>query len=135
MGSRFTQRIDPPRPLKVKLDPELELAVLLDEMTQAQALYVVAFMATRSQDTASEVSGLSALDVRQQRFEKPRFDEAFRAAELANLEAELWTRAVDGTDEPITFQGVVTGTWKRKSDALLKMLLASRDPDRYGDKQ
>jgi len=130
----LTQRKDKPALLVVKLDPELELAVLLDEMTEPQASFIAAFVLTRSQALALEVSGLSSVEVLQQRLQRPRFDESFRAAELASLEAELWRRAVDGLDEPITFQGVVTGTWKRKSDGLLKILLASRDPDRYGEK-
>jgi hypothetical protein len=122
-------------PIKVSLDEGLKLAVLLDEMTEAQALFLSAFVFSRSQDRALDYAGLTSIDLINGRLTKPRFDEMFRAAEMAVLESELWTRAVEGTAEPITFQGVITATWKRKSDALLKLLLASRNPNLYGEKQ
>lgn len=131
----LTRRNDPPPPIKVTLDHSLKLAVLLDEMTEAQALFIAAFVFSRSQERALECTGLTTLDVANDRLNYPRFDELFRAAELACLERELWERAIDGVAEPITFQGVVTATWKRKSDGLLKILLASRNPNLYGDKQ
>lgn len=60
-----------------------------------------------------------------------------------NLEAEAYRRAVQGIDEPVIFQGMVTTvfdpttgldkmlTVKKYSDSLLSMLLKASDPEKY----
>lgn len=60
-----------------------------------------------------------------------------------NLEAEAYRRAVQGVDEPVVFQGMVTTvfdvetgkdkvlTVKKYSDSLLAMLLRASDPEKY----
>lgn len=68
-------------------------------------------------------------------------DDAFRAAwdeaeQVAadRLEREAWRRAVEGTDKPVTFQGVITATYKEYSDKMLEMLLKAHRPDKFKDR-
>lgn len=65
-------------------------------------------------------------------------DEAFAAAweqaeqEAADkLEREAWRRAVEGTDKPVVFQGVITDTYKEYSDRMLEILLKAHRPDKF----
>jgi hypothetical protein len=54
------------------------------------------------------------------------FAEAWNEAEQEaadKLEREAWRRAVEGTDKPVTYQGVITGTYKEYSDKMLEILL------------
>ena len=67
--------------------------------------------------------------------------EAYRKAfELADdeatevLEAEALRRAVEGTSEPVYFNGVQVGTTKKYSDVLLIFLLKSKRPDVYRER-
>lgn len=60
-----------------------------------------------------------------------------------NLEAEAYRRAVEGVDEPVVYQGMVTTvfdpvtgldkvlTVKKYSDTLLTLLLKGSDPEKY----
>lgn len=60
-----------------------------------------------------------------------------------NLEAEAYRRAVQGVDEPVVYQGMVTTvfdaetgkdktlTVKKYSDSLLSLLLKASDPEKY----
>jgi hypothetical protein len=50
------------------------------------------------------------------------------------LEREAWRRAVEGTDKPVTFQGVITDTYKEYSDRMLELLLKSHRPDKYRER-
>ncbi len=47
------------------------------------------------------------------------------------LEKEAWRRAHDGTDKPIVYQGVVTGTYREYSDRLMEILLKAHRPEKY----
>lgn len=49
------------------------------------------------------------------------------------LEQEARRRAVDGVDEPIVYQGVVTDTVRKFSDTLLIFLLKAKRPAVYRD--
>jgi hypothetical protein len=68
-------------------------------------------------------------------------DETFAAAwddaeqEAADkLEREAWRRAVEGTDKPVTFQGVITATYKEYSDRMLEILLKGHRPEKYAER-
>lgn len=68
-------------------------------------------------------------------------DEEFAAAwkdaedEAADkLEREAWRRAVEGTDKPISFQGVITATYKEYSDKMLEILLKAHRPEKFTDR-
>lgn len=60
------------------------------------------------------------------------WDEALETA-VDTLEQEAWRRAVVGVDEPIVYEGVITGTVRRYSDELLILLLRAHRPDKYRD--
>ena len=51
------------------------------------------------------------------------------------LEREAWRRAVEGVDEPITHQGIITGTYKKYSDRMLEILLKAHRPKKFVEKQ
>lgn len=50
------------------------------------------------------------------------------------LEREAWRRAVEGTEKPVTFQGVITATYKEYSDKMLELLLKAHRGDKFRDK-
>lgn len=50
------------------------------------------------------------------------------------LEREAWRRAVEGTDKPVTFQGVITDTYKEYSDRMLEILLKAHRPEKFTDR-
>lgn len=74
-------------------------------------------------------------------FERMLIEATFEAKDT--LEAEAFRRAVEGVDDPVIFQGMVTTvfdpvtgmdkvlTVKKYSDSLLSMLLRASDPDKY----
>lgn len=49
------------------------------------------------------------------------------------MEQEAMRRAVEGTDHPVVYQGVVMDTYKEYSDTLLIFLLKAHKPERYRD--
>lgn len=51
------------------------------------------------------------------------------------LEEEARHRAVKGSKKPVTFQGVITDTYREKSDSLLALLLKGRRREVFGDKR
>lgn len=50
------------------------------------------------------------------------------------LEREAWRRAVEGTDKPISFQGVITASYKEYSDKMLEILLKAHRPEKFTDR-
>jgi hypothetical protein len=67
----------------------------------------------------------------------PSFAAAWKDAEEAaadKLEREAWRRAVEGTDKPVTFQGVITATYKEYSDRMLEILLKAHRPEKFVEK-
>lgn len=76
-------------------------------------------------------------------FEKMLLEATFETKDL--LEAEAYRRAVEGVDEPVIYQGMITTvfdpltgldkvlTVKRYSDTLLQMLLKASDREKYSD--
>lgn len=67
----------------------------------------------------------------------PEYASAFEEARgMAGdrLEAEARRRAVEGTDEPIFYQGVQVGTVKRYSDVLLICLLKAHRPEKFAER-
>lgn len=53
---------------------------------------------------------------------------------LDALEDEATRRAFDGVDEPIVYQGEITGTMKRYSDTLMVFLLKGGKPEKYRER-
>lgn len=50
------------------------------------------------------------------------------------LEDEAKRRAYEGVDHPVTYQGVITTTYKEYSDTLLMFLLKGRRPEKYRER-
>lgn len=50
------------------------------------------------------------------------------------LEREAWRRAVEGTEKPVTFQGVITDSYKEYSDKMLEILLKAHRPEKFTDR-
>lgn len=51
------------------------------------------------------------------------------------LEEEAFSRAVEGWDEPVFYEGAICGHIRKKSDSLLTKLLMAFKPDKYREKQ
>jgi hypothetical protein len=67
----------------------------------------------------------------------PEFDKAWEEAisdGIEALEAELHRRAFEGIDKPVTFQGVITDSYKEYSDTLAMFLLKAHRPDKYRER-
>ena len=68
----------------------------------------------------------------------PEFSQAWEEAvdEAADrLEREAWRRGVEGIDKPVTYQGVITATYKEYSDRMLELLLKAHRPEKFKDRQ
>lgn len=61
------------------------------------------------------------------------WDEAEQEA-ADKLEREAWRRAVEGTDKPVTFQGVITATYKEYSDKMLELLLKAHRGEKFKER-
>jgi len=83
---------------------------------------------------AARAAGIGRRTAYEWRAADPAFAEAWKEAEeiaADKLEREAWRRAVDGTDKPISFQGVITATYKEYSDRMLEILLKAHRPDKF----
>lgn len=86
---------------------------------------------------AAEAAGVDRKTAFRWRKEDPEFEAAcFDALEAAAdvLEQEARRRAVDGVDEPLTFQGAIFGHVRRYSDGLLTTLLKANRPEKFREK-
>jgi len=78
------------------------------------------------------VSGL-----RDHKNNNPEFSKAWDDAiedSIVALEDEVHRRAFEGVDKPVTFQGVITDTYKECSDTLAMFLLKAHRPEKYRDR-
>lgn len=91
---------------------------------------------------ANVTEGARASGISRQRFyEYRQQDEAF-AAEWDNaeqegvdkLEREIWRRAVEGTDEPVFYEGQECGKVRRYSDTLAVFLAKGHRPKKYRER-
>ena len=84
---------------------------------------------------AARVAGVSRTTVDRHRRKWPDFAKACETARLqaaGPLEAIAWERAVNGAEQTIVRKGEVVEVRKKPSDGMLRMLLQSSDPDRFG---
>ena len=66
----------------------------------------------------------------------PEFKAAWEEAleeHVELLEAEADSRAVEGVDRPVTYQGKITAHYKEYSDVLLMFRLKALAPEKYRD--
>lgn len=86
---------------------------------------------------AARTLGLSARAFRTHKAKNPDFsaawDEALEEA-IEKCEAEVHRRAFEGTEKPVTFQGVITDTYREYSDTLAMFLLKAHRPDKYRER-
>lgn len=101
---------------------------------RARETFLSVLRETCNVSEAARTAGVS----RTAAYEWKAADESFAAAwadaeeEAADkLEREAWRRAVDGTDKPVTFQGIITATYKEYSDRMLELLLKAHRPDKF----
>lgn len=86
---------------------------------------------------AAEAAGIDRKTVYRWRKDDPTFEqECVDALDEATdgLEAEARRRAVEGVDEPLTFQGAIFGQVRRYSDQLLTLLLKANRPEKFREK-
>lgn len=84
--------------------------------------------------TALRETKISISTLRKFRASVPEFDEAVReAGEEATdgMEQEAWRRATEGVERPVYQRGVLVGSYREYSDALLIFLLRARRPEKY----
>lgn len=86
---------------------------------------------------AARLLGLTPRAFRNHKEKNPEFsalwDEALEEA-IERCEAEVHRRAFEGTEKPVTFQGVITDTYREYSDTLAMFLLKAHRPDKYRER-
>ena len=95
-----------------------------------QAEFVATLARTGCVRDACRTVGISTTSAYRARRRMPDFAEQWDLAlkrASVSLEAVAWQRAVEGVDEPIVSGGRIIGTRKRRSDALLRLLIQRGD--------
>jgi hypothetical protein len=96
--------------------------------------WLAAFEREGTVSAACAATGIARSTVYDHRAADSEFAARWRELEDATtdrMEREAYRRAVEGTDRPIVYQGVVTDTVKEYSDTLLIFMLKARRPERY----
>lgn len=86
---------------------------------------------------ACRAANIGRTTVYEWRNAEPEFAAAWEEAEETaadKLEREAWRRAVEGVDKPVTFQGVITATYKEYSDRMLEILLKAHRSEKFVEK-
>jgi hypothetical protein len=103
-----------------------------------QAAFLTAYSACGNITEAARRAGLHRRRVYDWQEHDVPFSLAFNIAkEMAGdeLEAEAWRRAVEGWDEPVYQNGKLAGYIRKKSDALLVLLLKAAKPEKYRERR
>lgn len=101
---------------------------------RARETFLEVLAETCNVSEAARGAGIGRRTAYEWRETEPEFAAAWKDAEEAaadKLEREAWRRAVEGTDKPVTFQGVITATYKEYSDRMLEILLKAHRPEKY----
>ena len=95
-------------------------------------------VATGSVSRAASATGMPRNALHELRVADPAFakawDEALDGA-MDAIEEEARRRAIEGTEEPVFYQGKQIGLVRKYSDALLMFLLRAHRPTRFGERQ
>jgi hypothetical protein len=113
--------------------PDIDLIVCggVQQTILDQKRWLLAFSETGNALAACDRTGVSRWRIYQNWFKEPEFQEQFKLAELQHLtrmEIEADRRAMEGVDHPVIHQGVITTTYKEKSDTLLMFRMKKLDP-------
>lgn len=104
---------------------------------RARELFISTLRESCNVSEAARMSGMSRRAAYDWREADSAFAQEWDEAEQEaadKLEREAWRRAVDGTDKPVTFQGVITATYKEYSDRMLEILLKAHRPEKFVEK-
>lgn len=105
---------------------------------RAREKFIETLAETCNVSEACRAAGIGRSAAYQWKAEDPAFGAAWKDAEeeaTDKLEREAWRRAVEGTDKPVTFQGVICDTYKEYSDRMLELLLKAHRPDKFVEKR
>jgi hypothetical protein len=101
---------------------------------ERKAKFLVALAKCGNVTEAAEIAGAGRVTVYRWRGKDEDFAEAWDGAlEVATdaLEAEARSRALEGTEEPVFYQGRHVANVRKKSDMLLMFLLNGYRPERF----
>lgn len=107
-------------------------------ISKKEAAFLEAIAQGFSVTKACIISGLPRRTAYNHRKNVPVFAELWDDAIEAGtdrVEDEALRRAVEGTHDPVFYQGEQVGTITRYSDGLLVTLLKARRPEKYKDRQ
>lgn len=108
-------------------------------LTDSQRAIFLSELAEHGLETrAAKSAGSSLTTIRRHAQTDPDFMiqiELAKEEAADHLEAEARRRAISGIEKPVTFQGVITDTYKEYSDSLLAKLLTGRRRSVFGDKR
>jgi AcrR family transcriptional regulator len=113
------------------------MAELTDKMARKRAKLLTAFGEGLSVAAAAKRAGVGRSTAYEWRSADADFAKAWDEAIEAGtdvLEDEAVRRAVEGTDEPVFYQGMVCGAVRRYSDTLLIFMLKARRPEKFKDR-
>lgn len=104
---------------------------------RAREIFLATLAETCNVSEAARQAGIGRTCAYEWRNDDPAFAAAWDSAEqeaVDKLEREAWRRAVEGTDKPVTFQGMITATYKEYSDRMLEILLKGHRPEKYAER-
>lgn len=104
---------------------------------RAREIFLDTLRASCNVSEAAREAGMSRRSAYDWRDADPDFAKDWADAEQEaadKLEREAWRRGVEGTDKPISFQGVITATYKEYSDRMLEILLKAHRPEKFTDR-
>lgn len=100
-------------------------------------LFLETLSLTANRSKAAREAGLRIYDVYRWVKESPEFARRYEEAlalGIDTLEDEAFSRAIEGVEKPIYFQGVRVDTVKEVSDTLAMFMLKAHKPDVYTPK-
>lgn len=110
----------------------------MDDRTATKEAFVEALREKYSVYHAAHEAGIARSTAYLWRSQDPEFaaawDEALEDAK-DTLEQSLFERAVNGTEEPVFYQGACVGTVTRYSDTAAIFLLKGARPEKYRERQ
>ena len=108
------------------------------KLTKARKdLFLCELEASGNVSRAARVIDMGRSSLYERRAADPEFKSAWRDAldaAMDGLEEEARRRAIEGTEEPVFYQGKQVGRVRKYSDALLMFLLRAHRPARFDER-